>query len=98
MKIAHAAAKAGATSGFTAGLSAAPIIARVTKCCGDSSTHSHAHGYSCANASCPACMRGIVVEGWMLTPPEIEHDDIASPHRRVAARDPIPDLPPPRFS
>jgi hypothetical protein len=95
-KIAHAKAEATRSAAFTAELSATPIIAKVTKCCGQGSTHSH--GHACANATCPACLAGIAVESptfpLAIT---LRHDFVRQGHC-VAAWGLIPDLPPPRIS
>src|SRR5215510_4383540 len=96
-KIAHAAARVASMASFTATLSATPTIsAKVITCCGHGLPHSH--GYSCANASCPACPTGMVVEAWTLTHPVIGHHGRAGPRSGIAACSLMPDLPPPRLA
>lgn len=96
-KVNIAIAEAGKTSAttFAATQSATPIIANVTHCCGQGSSCGPG---SCPSASCPVCVTGIAIDGWMPAPATQECEDIVSPHRGVAACDLIPDLPPPRFA
>jgi hypothetical protein len=75
---------------------AAPVVANALPRCASGSFSGSAS--PCASAACTACLATIAGENPTLVTPMAGLAPLGAPSQPLAARDPIPDLPPPRFA